>query len=414
MIHTDWGWLALVGSAVLLPHRAGRLAGAGLGALVLALAALRVTYGASGLPADFAAGELALVLIGMTALVGGMVRGARGRRGVLAATLAAAGLVLVRGRIGTILHAAPLGTSAAAFGIVGGLAVLAAAATHWVLARLRMPASTSGGVADRRSIGVAAAGVLVAATGSHVFLVGFGALVASAAAWATPTRPRALSAGVPLVLCVVVLIPAAWLLLAIAGEQGLALNTVSDLPLSPAAETLLAPLLLLAAWSVAGLWPLSRVNMAGITGAAGLLLMARVAAPALPEGLDHWRPLAFPLLGVGIWQGIASGRLTAIMVGGALMALCAGSAEAPAAAWCLGGAALAADLVAPLWPGAAGWVRRAALLAAGYGVWPATAAGLRAEVVYTAMVVAGAAVLLVAGSRVDPSHGQIDISRFDR
>ena len=45
MIHTDWGWMALVGSTVLLPDSRGRrLAAAGLGALVLALAALQA-YG---------------------------------------------------------------------------------------------------------------------------------------------------------------------------------------------------------------------------------------------------------------------------------------------------------------------------------------------------------------------------------
>jgi hypothetical protein len=57
-------------------------------------------------------------------------------------------------------------------------------------------------------------------------------------------------------------------------------------------------------------------------------------------------------------------------------------------------------------------VRCAAVLAAGYGAWPAAVAGLRAEVVYTTLTVAGIAVLLAAGGRVDPSHGQIHISRL--
>jgi hypothetical protein len=101
------------------------------------------------------------------------------------------------------------------------------------------------------------------------------------------------------------------------------------------------------------------------------------------------------------------------MVGGALMALASGSAEGPPAAWCLGGAALAAELVTRLWPRQLGWARCITALVAGYGLWPATVAGLRAEVVYTVLAVAGAAVLLAAGSRVDPSHGQIHISGFE-
>jgi hypothetical protein len=414
LIQISWGWLALVGSTVLLPDtRAGRLAGAGLGALVLALAALRVTYGSGGLPVDFAAVELALVLIGLAALLGGMAQGARGRRGVLAAASAGAGVVLLWGRLGTIACAAPLGASAAALGVLAVTAGLAWAAAHWVLARLRTRPRMPLEAVDLRSVGVALAGVVLAATGPHLLIVGLGVLFASLAVWGGATRPRGFPATLPFLVTVAALIPAGWLFLAIAGEQGLVVVSLSDLPLSPAAEALLAPLLLVAAWSLTGLWPLPRSRAAGVTGVAGLLLLARVAVPALPQGLDHWRPLAFPILAIGLWQGIVSRRWSTVMIAGALMALASGSAESAAAAWCLGGAALAKELAARLWPRRLGWVRCAAALAGGYGVWPATVAGLRAEVVYTALALAGAAILLAAGDRVDPSHGQIHISRFD-
>jgi hypothetical protein len=413
LIQTNWGWVAMVGSTVLLPDsRAGRVAGAGLGALVLALAALRVSYGSGTLPGNFAAVEMALVLVGLAALLGGMVRGARGRRGVMAAALAVVGVVLIWGRLGTIAGAAPLGGSAAALGVVGGTVGLAWATAHWVLARVGAGAETPQEAVDLRPVAVGVAAVVLAATGSNLLLVGLGVLFASLAMWGGASRPRRLPAALSVLLAIAALIPAGWLFLAIAGDQGLALVTLADLPLSPAGETLLAPLLLVGAWSVAGLWPLPRSRVAGITGAAGVLLLARVAFPALPEGLEHWRPLAFPILGIGILQGTASGRWPAVMVGGALMALASGSAEGPAAAWCLGGAALAAELVPLLWPRRLAWARCITALAAGYGVWPATVAGLRAEVVYTALTVVGAAVLLAAGRRVDPSHGQIHISRF--
>jgi hypothetical protein len=123
--------------------------------------------------------------------------------------------------------------------------------------------------------------------------------------------------------------------------------------------------------------------------------------------------LAYPILAIGMWQGTASGRWPAVMVGGALMGLASGSVEGPRAAWCLGGAALVAELVALIPRREAAWVGCAAVLAAGYGAWPAAVAGLRAEVVYTTLTVAGIAVLLAAGGRVDPSHGQIHISRFE-
>jgi hypothetical protein len=416
LIQTNWGWVAMVGSTVLLPDsRAGRVAGAGLGALVLALAALRVSSGSGSLPGNFAAVEMALVLVGLAALLGGMVRGARGHRGVMAAALAIVGVVLIWGRLGTIAGAAPLGESAAALGVVGGMAGLAWVAAHWALARVGAGSETPVEVeeVDLRSVAVGVAAIVLAASGSNLFLLGLGVLFASLAMWAGATRPRGLSAALPFLLAIVALIPAGWLFFTIAGDQGLAVVTLADLPLSPAAETLLAPLLLVAAWSVAGLWPLPRSPVAGITGAVGVLLLARVAFPALPGGLDHWRPLAFPILAIGVLQGTASGRWPAVMIGGALMALASGSAEGPAAAWCLGGAAFAAQLVIRLWPRHLVWVRCLTALAAGYGVWLAAVAGLRAQVVYTVLTVLGAAVLLAAGGRVDPSHGQIHISRLE-
>lgn len=414
MIQTDWGWLALVGStALLVDTRAARLAGAGLGALVLSLAALRAAYDPGGLPGDFAAVELALVVVGLAALGAALVHGARGLRSLAAAALAVVGVALVWGRLGSIAASAPLGGSAAAVGVVGGGAVLAWAAARGVLARVGVKSHPPLETLDLRSVAVAVAGVVLAATGPHLFLVGLGVVLASLALWAAAPRPRGIRATLPFLVTVLALAPAAWLFGAIAGDQGLALVTLSELPLSPAAEALLAPLLLLAAWSVAGLWPLPRSPVAGIAGTAGVLLLARAAAPALAQGLEHWRPLAFPILLIGIWQGTATGRWSGVMIGGALLALTTGSAEATIAAWCLSGAALAMAVVGRLWPGRLAWVRCGAALAAGYGVWPATLAGLGAEVVYTALGVAGMAVLLAAGGRVDPSHGQIHISRFD-
>ncbi|HEU4954128.1 MAG TPA: hypothetical protein VFT28_06115 [Gemmatimonadales bacterium] len=414
MIHTDWGWIALVGSTVLLPDSRGRrLAAAGLGALVLALAALQTGNTSGGLPGDFAAVELALVLIGLTALLGGLVRGTRaGPRGMAAASLALVGVALAWRPIGTIAGAAPLGGSAAAIGVVGAAAGLAWAAARWLLARRGIPAQRQD-LVNLRSAGTAVGGVLLAGFGPHLFVVGLGVLIASLAVWVGATRPRTVPDALPALVALATLIPAGWLLLAIAGEQGLALATLSELPLSPAAETLLAPLLLLAGWSPAGLWPSPRTRVAGIAGVAGLLLVARVVGPVLPEGLEHWRPLAFPILAIGLWQGAVAGRWPAVMIGGAMMALASGSAEGLLAAGCLGGAALVTALVARVTGRELAWLRCAALLAAGYGVWPAAVAGLRAEVVYTTLTVAGLAVLLAAGARVDPSHGQIHISRFD-
>jgi len=415
LIHSEWGWVALVGSTLMLPDSRGRRVAAGaLGALLLAMVGLQVGQGSGALPESFAAVEMALVVIGFSAFFWGVAwAGWWETRGWMAAALGLAGVVLAWGSIAIIARAAPLGGTAAAFGVVGGAAGLAWAAARQVLARVDAVQRTAAEVKDSRTLGAAAAGVLLAGWGPHVLLVFLGVLLASLAAWHGSARSRGLRAALPAVVAVGALIPAGWLLLTIAGEQGLALTNISELPLSPAAESLLAPLLLLAAWLPLGLWPLERTRVAGIAGVAGLLLVSRVIGPALPEGLDHWRRLAYPILAIGMWQGTASGRWPAVMVGGALMGLASGSVEGPRAAWCLGGAALVAELVALIPRREAAWVGCAAVLAAGYGAWPAAVAGLRAEVVYTTLTVAGIAVLLAAGGRVDPSHGQIHISRFE-
>jgi hypothetical protein len=415
LIHSEWGWVALVGSTLLLPDLNGRrLAAGSLGALLLALAGLQVGQRSAALPESFAAVEMALVVIGLAGLSWGVARAARrGTRGWLAAALGLAGVVLAWGDIAIIVRAAPLGATAAALGVVGGAAGLAWGAARQVLARLGAVQRTAAEATDSRTLGAATAGVLLAGWAPHVFLVFLGVLIASLAEWHGSARPRRLRSALSAVLAVGALIPAGWLLLAIAGDQGLALATLSELPLSPAAESLLAPLLLIAAWSSVGLWPFKRTRVAGIAGAAGLLLVARVVVPALPEGLDHWRALAYPILAVGLWQGTASGRWPSVMVGGALMALSSGSVEGPRAAWCLGTAALVAELVAHIPRRELVWVLCAVVLVAGYGAWPATVAGLRAEVVYTTLTVAGIAVLLAAGGRVDPSRGHIHISRLE-
>jgi hypothetical protein len=118
--------------------------------------------------------------------------------------------------------------------------------------------------------------------------------------------------------------------------------------------------------------------------------------PALPEGLDHWRPLAYPILALGLWQAVAAHRWSAVLVGGALFALASGSAHGVPAAWWLGAGALAVGAADLFSHRAAVWLRPAAALAGGIGALPGTMAGLEREVVYTTLAVLGIAILLAA------------------
>jgi len=404
LIQTDWGWLALVGGAVVLPDaRMRRRAAGGLGALVLALAALRVGGGPGRLPTDFAGVELALVLIGIAVLAAAVFSaGRRGRRGALGSALVAAGLVLLLRDFGALVRVARLGGTIAALGVIGGLAALAWAAAAAALRRVPLTADPGRPIAVRW-MAWAAAGVLLTALAPHVLLIFAGMALGTVAISADGIGRHRLSSLTPVVITVATLGAAGWLLVTIAGDQSLATSALSELPLSPAAETLLAPLLLLAAWSVAGLWPMGRSPLTGLAGLAGLFLLGRVAVPALPDGLEHWRPLAYPILGLALWQAVASRRWAAALIGGGLFALVSGTRDGVAAACWLGFGALAVAMAG--FPARhAPWLLCLAMLAAGVGTLPGTAAGLEVEVVYTTITVAGVALLLAAGGRRVPGE----------
>jgi len=377
-----------------LPRVGGRrIAAGGLGVLMLALAALRV--GPGRLPGDFAAVELGLILVGVLAMGRVAFPALRdGWRGKAGTALVAAGLAPLLDDIRALGQAAPPGAAVAAVGVIVSIAALVWEGLRVVLPRVPRGAPRDERVAPRWAA-CAAAGALLAAVGPHLVAVLVGVVLADAAVAADARGHRRFTAALAGAGALVALGAAGWLLATIAGDQSLATAALPQLPLSPAAEALLAPLLLLAGWSVAGLWPMVRSPLSGVAGLAGLFLVARVVAPALPDGLDHWRPLAYPMLALGLWHAIVARRWAAALVGGGLFALLSGATEGVAAAWWLGAGALAGG-AAELLSRRAAWLWCLAGLAGGIGALPGATAGLQAEVVYTTLTVLGVAALLAA------------------
>ena len=236
------------------------------------------------------------------------------------------------------------------------------------------------------------AGALAAAIGPHLGLVVLGVIVAACAghllqrAEGGPRLPLAPAATLPL-------LPAWWLMATIAGPVGLRVSGLATVPLSPAAEQLLAVPLLIAAWAVAGLWPLHRHLPGALVAPVGAFLMARVAIPAVPLGLEHWRPLMMPLVVAGIWHAALSGRLPRVAVGMAWVGLLAPGRMGVAGAAMLLAAGLAVELVERISALRAGRFAPAAealpLIVFGWGALLVVGAGLQGEVVYTAVAVAG-------------------------
>lgn len=400
MIHLGF-LLILVGAALLPPSRARRAAGLAAAASGLALAGLAGTASPlaepgvallAGLPAGFLAAGAALVVLGAVLAIGSALVAVLDRRAAPtvagAIALAPGGVLLGWGGAG-LVAAAPPGALILSMLVEVGLGV-ALLLAGWYL-RFAPPADRKRPRPLALSAGLLA-GALAAAIGPHVGLVVLGVILAACMghllqrAEGGPRLPLAPAATLPL-------LPAWWLMATIAGPVGLWVSGLASVPLSPAAEQLLAVPLLIAAWAVAGLWPLHRHLPGALVAPVGALLMARVAIPAVPMGLEHWRPLMMPLVVAGVWHAALSGRLPRVAVGIAWVGLLAPGRMGLAGAALLLAAGLAAELVERISALRVGLLAPAAqalpLIAFGWGALLAVGAGLRGEVVYTAVAVAG-------------------------
>jgi hypothetical protein len=234
--------------------------------------------------------------------------------------------------------------------------------------------------------------VLAVAAGGNIGMFLIGAAASGWGAWlAMPrsVRPRPYAP----VLVLALLGAALWLLDTIAGPEGLALSASPSLPLSSAAERLGGLLLAGAAWVLSGLWPWRQPAGGALTAPIGAWLVVRLGLPAVPAGLEHWRPALFPLLVIGIWYAALARRTTSLAAGGALLGV---ATLDPGG---IGGAGwlLASAIALELWhlrgradSSRAPLVRAGLALLAGWGVLGVLSGGLRTEVVYTVLAAAGA------------------------
>jgi len=388
--------LILVG-LVLLPGTGGRL---GLGAVVafnLGQAALRVAPAAD---ASTTAVNVGLALTGVAAALTAALRTfARERRGsaIAGAALVVAGAaaavwqlrapLALAGSARTLVAVLGIGAVAAGLALAVGLDVRRLRSVHGQ-AQTSEPAGEAriGGLAIVRAspgaIAAIAAGTLAAAVGPHVGAV-FGGVALAALAGVWLERGGARGAGIAAAAVTVAALGVAyWLLDTIAGPVGLALAALPEVPLSDAAERLLALPLAGVTWLLLGLWPLPRRPLASALAPAGVALWARVAAPALPDGIAHWQPLVALAAVAGLWHGAVAGRTRGLVLGLALLALaCSGPTSAAAAVLLVIGA-IAADV-------GSGVFRRAGVVAAGLGMLLAFEAGLRAQVVFTVLAAVG-------------------------
>ncbi len=432
------GWLVLtLGAALLDDPRARRLSGTGLICLGLGLAAWRVGSGGPDAPLDAPAslGPGFLVVNAGWLLLGVALQGRasalawRGTRRAPAWLALLFGTLLVGGACLEFVRAAGIASSAgAAIGLALGGALVGRL--------LRMAAATrigagigrglfgepstpmmAGAARPMRAVVVLAA-VAAAALGPHLSVVVGGVIVGAVAAAVQARQKSTLAAVLPLVT----LVPTYLLLSTVAGPDGLWIATLPMVPLSPAAESLVAPALLLAGWGLAGLWPLHRQPGGVLPALLGVLLVARVGVPLTPNGLEQWRPLLAPILCLGIWHAAARRHWSAAAIGAAWVGLVSATPVGLTGAALLLAAALAVELPGVAAPSPS--VRRAAvavgMIFGGVGGLLVLEAGLGSEVVYTALGAAGLAVIVASGAsadgrrtlppRVDSSTGPVHIA----
>jgi hypothetical protein len=410
------GWVALaLGSALLRGEPQRRIGAAGLISLGLALAARQGGVG-EAVGSGFLVVNGGLLLLGLWLALGAAVAEGPGPTRLAARSIVLIGAGLVAWRNAEqLLLAGLIRAAAAAVGL--GLAAVVVAllgraigATRPVrsIGRRLFGAPLRPVLADDalKPTAVMAAAIGTAAVGPHVAAVFLGIVVAAWSGYLAFHSAAARPAPVAPVL-VLVLVPAYWLLAAIAGPMGLRTAELASVPMSPAAESLIAAVLLLAGWSVAALWPLHRQLPGAIVGSAGALLLVRVAFPLAPGGLDQWRPLLVPVLVVGMWHAAAHGRWPLLAVGGALLGLAAPSGAGIAGACWLLGTALVMEVTGmmSLPSRAMGSVHAAAWITGAWGGLLALEGSLRGEVVYTALGAVGIG-LLIAGLVRHPERSE--------
>jgi hypothetical protein len=421
------GWVVLaLGSALLGGSRQRRLGAAGLVSLGLGLAAWRAGESAGSRPeeAGFLVVNGGLTLLGLALLLGAAATDVRRPSRPAARLAIALGAALVLRMTAGQLVAAGLvrATSAAVvLGLVGAglvrLGRLVASIRPVRVAGRRLfgapirPGLPPGDV--WRSLAVIAAGAVAAAAGPHVAVVFAGVVVAACAGYlAIHLRaPRPLPVAPALTLT---LAPACWLVATIAGPIGLGTGQLAAVPMSPAAESLVAGALLLAGWSAAGLWPLHRQLPGAIVGVVGAVMLARVALPLAPGGMDQWRPLVVPVLVVGMWHAAAHGRWPLLAAGGGLLGIVSPAGAGVVGGWYLLGTALVLEVgrIFAMPRRFARVVEVAGWISAAWGGVLVLEGALRGEVVYTAVGAAGIAVgVLAAGNDalVDSAPGRAHI-----
>jgi hypothetical protein len=141
------------------------------------------------------------------------------------------------------------------------------------------------------------------------------------------------------ILAAPLLVLVAYYLKVIAGPVGLALGNFPDVPLSPAAQAMLAPVLIIAALLFAGPIVLRRWVPGSALALVGVALLLRLGHPLFGDTLPGWETLFIPLGVVLVWLAALAGAWASAAGVAAWMTALVVAPGAAEGAWLLAGAA---------------------------------------------------------------------------
>lgn len=420
------GLVLLAAAAALAGGRPARLLGAGILALAFGAASARVALQLSPdsiltadglLPLASSAravdgGLAASGLLAAASALPGALRHVTTIRQWALALLLLAGVVMSADATTELMRSGSWPATLAVVIVLVGVGLLALrlqASAGWRAFSRRLcralwgPRPVARGGDARIWLGLAALGVLVSVAAPHALLILGGAILA---AITSHVGFRRLGAVGKLPLLPLVAVPAllvvGYFLRLIAGPIGLGASAFAEVPLSPAAQVMLAPWLIVAAALFAGPIALRRWLPGSAFALVGVALLLRMGHPLLGDALPGWETLFIPVGVLMLWLAAVAGAWNPAAGVAAWMAALVVAPAASAGAWCLAVAALALVLRRRA-TAQAGVTLVLTVVAAGCGAAGAAAALaalLQHQVVY-AGAAAIAALLLVFGADDD-------------
>lgn len=237
-------------------------------------------------------------------------------------------------------------------------------------------------------VGSSLVGVIMVVSRSPVMVIVAGALATAAGTYVLALRLADGPRFPVLPLLTAALIPYAVVLHGLGASSWSSMD-YQFMALTTDIEIRVLPLVAVAAFGLAALWPVHGLIPRGVLAPVGGVVLVRLGADLLPAGLFLWQPVLSPLALVSVWWGGLTGRGTLLLTGWGFQALVTGLPAARVGALGLLWVALALGLLGMVPDRHRFWVTRVLYVFAGVGIISTLPAMLETQLVYSLLAVGG-------------------------